>query len=185
MRGETRRKARRCIRRRSIAARIAVKTTGAAVQGAGERPSPRAPRRTPEGAMRGLLRRRQRSGTRENETSRAGLRPEGVYVYAERSQGRANRPFLAGEHRCGEASRTLTGRPAAQKAIQPYGATQNHFATKQGLPLRKLGPRCSSGNCRAPSSGCRRSTRRRRRPCACPSKSTPSTSFLSRAGQRP
>jgi len=96
MRGETRRKARRCIRRRSIAARIAVKTTGAAVQGAGERSSPRAPRRTPEGAMRGLLRRRQRSGTRENETSRAGLRPEDIYVYGERSQGRANRPFLAG-----------------------------------------------------------------------------------------
>ena len=46
MRGETRRKARRCIRRRSIAARIAAKTTGAAAHGAGERPSPRAPRRT-------------------------------------------------------------------------------------------------------------------------------------------
>ena len=45
--------------------------------------------------MRGLLRRRQRGGTRENEASRAGLRPDGVYVYAERSQGRANRPFLA------------------------------------------------------------------------------------------
>ena len=50
----------------------------------------------PECAMRGLLRRRQRSGTRENETSRAGLRPEDIYVYGERSQGRANRPFLAG-----------------------------------------------------------------------------------------
>ena len=66
----------------------------------------------PEGATRGLLRRRQRGGTRENETSRAGLRPDGVYVYAERSQGRANRPFLAGEHRCGEASRTMSGKPA-------------------------------------------------------------------------
>ena len=66
----------------------------------------------PEGATRGLLRRRQRGGTRENETIRAGLRPDGVYVYAERSQGRANRPFLAGEHRCGEASRTMSGKPA-------------------------------------------------------------------------
>ena len=37
--------------------------------------------------MRGLLRRRQRGGTRENETSRAGLRPEDIYVYVERSQG--------------------------------------------------------------------------------------------------
>jgi len=62
--------------------------------------------------MRGLLRRRQRGGTRENETSRAGLRPEGIYVYVERSRGRANRPFLVGEHRCGEASRTLEGKPA-------------------------------------------------------------------------
>ena len=33
-------------RRRSIAARIAAKTTGAAAQGAGVRPRPRAPRRT-------------------------------------------------------------------------------------------------------------------------------------------
>ena len=48
----------------------------------------------PEDALRGLLRRRQRGGTHENETSRAGLRPDGVYVYAERLQGRANRPFL-------------------------------------------------------------------------------------------
>ena len=186
MRGETRRKARRCIHRRSIAARIAAKTTGAAAHGAGERPRPRAPRRTPEGAKRGLLRRRQRGGTRENEASRAGLRPEGVYVYAERSQGRANRPFLAGEHRCGEASRTLEGKPAQHRKLSsPTAPRENHFATKQGLPLRKLGLRCSSGNCRAPSSGCRRSTRRRRRPCACPSKSTPSTSFLSHEAQRP
>ncbi len=66
----------------------------------------------PEGAMRGLLRRRQRGGTCENEASRAGLRPDGVYVYAERPQGRANRPFLAGEHRCGEASRTMSSKPA-------------------------------------------------------------------------
>ena len=120
--------------------RIAAKTTGAAAQGAGERPRPRAPRRTPEGAKRGLLRRRQRSGTRENETSRAGLRPEGVYVYAERSQGRANRPFLAGEHRCGEASRTLTGRPAAQKAIQPYGATRKSLCYQTRSSAAKTGP---------------------------------------------
>ena len=58
---------------------------------------------------------RQRGGTRENEASRAGLRPDGVYVYAERSQGRANRPFLAGEHCCGEASRTLEGKPAQNR----------------------------------------------------------------------
>ena len=66
----------------------------------------------PEDALRGLLRRRQRGGAHENETSRAGLQPDGVYVYAERLQGRANRPFLVGEHRCGEASRTLEGKSA-------------------------------------------------------------------------
>ena len=73
----------------------------------------------PEDALRGLLRRRQRGGTHENETSRAGLRPDGVYVYAERLQGRANRPFLVGEHRCGEASRTMEGKQhqAYRKAI--------------------------------------------------------------------
>ena len=71
----------------------------------------------PEDALRGLLRRRQRGGTHENETSRAGLRPDGVYVYAERLQGRANRPFLVGEHRCGEASRTLEGKLALKRHI--------------------------------------------------------------------
>ena len=85
----------------------------------------------PEDALRGLLRTparaslsatrfargicRQRGGAHENETSRAELQPDGVYVYAgnrrlsvtravhestrsesegERLQGRANRPFL-------------------------------------------------------------------------------------------
>ena len=48
----------------------------------------------PEGALRGFVLGRQPGGTHENETSSAGLRPEGVYVYAERLQGRANRPFL-------------------------------------------------------------------------------------------
>ena len=67
----------------------------------------------PEDALRGLLRRRQRGGARENETSRVGLRPEGIYVYVERSQGHANRPFLVGEHRCGEASRMLEGNQAS------------------------------------------------------------------------
>ena len=52
----------------------------------------------------------QPGGTCENETSRAGLRPEGVYVYAEWSQGRANRPFLVGEHGCPKQSRTLEGK---------------------------------------------------------------------------
>ena len=38
----------------------------------------------------------QGCGTRENEASRAGLDPDGVYVSAEWVEGRANRPFLVG-----------------------------------------------------------------------------------------
>ena len=109
MRGETRRKARRCIHRRSIAARIAAKTTGAAAQGAGEGPSPRAPRRTPEGAMRGFVSGRsrdppKRSGVAEGDVNQGcgtflgaadstGPRPDGVYVYAKRPRGRRSRPL--------------------------------------------------------------------------------------------
>ena len=59
----------------------------------------------------------QRGGTLENETSRAGLRPDGVYVYAERSQGRANRPFLEGEHRCPDRDRTLEGKHTRTKPL--------------------------------------------------------------------
>ena len=64
------------------------------------------------------------SGTLENETSSAGLRPEGVYVYAERLQGRANRPFLEGEHGCPDRDRTLEGKPALNITTQSphYGA---------------------------------------------------------------
>ena len=53
-----------------------------------------------------------KGGTCENETSRAGLRPKGVYVYAEWLQGRANRPFLEGEHGCPDRGRTLEGKHA-------------------------------------------------------------------------
>ena len=86
----------------------------------------------PEDALRGLLRRRQRGGTHENETSRAGLRPEGIYVYVERSQGRANRPFLVGEHRCGEASRTML----CKSALAIHSASN---ACAQGGGRRKYG----------------------------------------------
>ena len=58
------------------------------------------------------------SGTLENETSRAGLRPDGVYVYAERSQGRANRPFLEGEHGCPDRDRTMSSKPAQHRQKQ-------------------------------------------------------------------
>ena len=85
----------------------------------------------------------QRGGTRENETSRAGLRPEDIYVYVERSQGRANRPFLAGEHRCPDRDHTLEGKPALHvKTIEPR--------KRQAIP--------ADGIC----GGCRRTALRRR-----------------------
>ena len=97
-------------RRRSMAARNAVKTPGETARGAGARPRCDAPRRTrpevPSAVTVGAL----PSGTLENETSRAGLRPDGVYVYAERSQGRATRPFLEGAHRGPDRGRTLEGK---------------------------------------------------------------------------
>ena len=94
----------------------------------------------PEGAMRGLLRRRQRGGTCENEASRAELRPEDIYVYVERSQGRANRPFLAGEHRCGEASRTLEGKPAQDNRFPPPGPS-HHYTPSDEAIFRKAAER--------------------------------------------
>ena len=127
MRGETRRKARRCIRRRSIAARIAVKTTGAAVQGAGERPSPRAPRRTPEGAMRGFV-----SGRSRAEPSRVSrLRqdsPPKAYMYTPSGSKDAQIarpaqgvplpepwPHIVRQTSTAQASRTLSGKPARHR----------------------------------------------------------------------
>ena len=81
----------------------------------------------------------QGCGAHENETSRAGLRPDGVYVYAgnrrlsvtravhestrsesegEWGEGRRNRPLSQGEHGCPKQSRTLEGKPAHGKRTQ-------------------------------------------------------------------
>ena len=115
MRGETRRKARRCIHRRSIAARIAAKTTGAAAQGAGERPSHRAPRRTPEGAKRGhgsgRLAERTEAGGGELRRTRPRRR---ICI---RRAGRRTRksPALHREYRYPNRGRTLTGKPARHR----------------------------------------------------------------------
>ena len=198
MRGETRRKARRCIHRRSIAARIAAKTTGAAAQGAGERPRPRAPRRTPEGAKRGFV-----SGRSRAEPSRARrLRqdsPPKAYMYTpsgakDAGIGRSRKASTVARNKAArcqanqhstEGYRALSRNSPRRVRATATNRTARRNTTKRDPPLRKQGPRCSSGNCRAPSSGCRRSTHRRRRPCACPSISTPSSPFQSRAGQRP
>ena len=93
MRGETRRKARRRIHRRSIAARIAAKTTGAAAQGAGERPRPRAPRRTPEGAKRGFVSGRSRAEPFWARRIRQDRGPTAyMYTPSGRVDGEAARP---------------------------------------------------------------------------------------------
>ena len=93
MRGETRRKARRCIHRRSIAARIAAKTTGAAAQGAGVRPRPRAPRRTPEGAKRGFVSGRSRAEPFWARRIRQDRGPTAyMYTPSGRVDGEAARP---------------------------------------------------------------------------------------------
>ena len=84
-----------------------------------------------------------------------------------------------------EGYRALSRNSPRRERAAATNRTARRNTTKRDPPLRKQGPRCSSGNCRAPSSGCRRSTHRRRRPCACPSISTPSSPFQSRAGQRP
>jgi len=116
MRGETRRKARRRIRRRSIAARIAAKTTGAAAQGAGVRPRPRAPRRTPEGAKRGhgsgRLAERTEAGGGELRRTRPRRR---ICI---RRAGRRTRksPALHREYRYPNRGRTLSGKPAQHRA---------------------------------------------------------------------
>ena len=106
------------------------------MEGRGKATSMRHLAPAPEGAMRGLLCRRQRDGTCENETIRAGLRPDGVYVYAKRSQGRTIQPFLASKRRCGEASSMMSGKP-----IQRTQRKQ-HYLTRLIAPNLQTWPHC-------------------------------------------
>ena len=82
--------------RQSIAARNAAKATGAVMRGAGARPRPVAGATNTRGAMGGKFRRRQPSTPKPVEAGCAGLRPDGVYAYAARSHGRADRPSGTG-----------------------------------------------------------------------------------------
>jgi hypothetical protein len=59
-------------------------------------------------AKGGLFRRRKLSATFENETICAGLDGAANLKIAASSGGRANRPFLGGEHSCGETRRKWT-----------------------------------------------------------------------------
>ena len=112
MRGETRRKARRRIRRRSIAARIATKTTGAAAHGAGERTRPRAPRRTrPEVPSAALF----WAEAGRNPFRRGGLhrtRPRRRICIRRVGRRTGKAPASKGEHGCPKQSRTLEGKSA-------------------------------------------------------------------------
>ena len=62
-------------------------------------------------------------GTFESETITAGLAPDGVYVYAERGEGRRNRPLSQGEHGCPKQSRTLEGKHTRTKERLTPGDT--------------------------------------------------------------
>ena len=81
---------------RSIATRNAAKAQGAPPQGAGARLRPIEGATNTRGAMCGKFRRRQPSTPKPVEAGCAGLRPDGVYAYAERSHGRAGRPSGTG-----------------------------------------------------------------------------------------
>ena len=87
-------------RRRSIAARNAVKTPGETARGAGARPRFDASRRTRPEVPRAAL------FWADSRAEPAKMRR------VAQSQGRANRPFLVGEHGCPKQSRTLEGKPA-------------------------------------------------------------------------
>ena len=114
-------------RRRSIVARNAVKTPGETARGAGARPRCDVPRRTrpevPSAVTVGVL----PSGPKQGEASCAGLRPEGIYVYVERSQGRTNRPPCTGS----TVAPTVT---AHWKANQHRKANTRQAQTHTGQP---------------------------------------------------
>ena len=133
MRGETRRKARRCIHRRSIAARIAAKTTGAAAHGARERPRPRAPRQTrpevPCAATVGVVAERNLSGRGGFDRTAARRR-----ICIRRASAWTEKPpAQKGEHGYPDRGRTMSGKPAqhapnadfsAAKVPRDYGADE-------------------------------------------------------------
>ena len=114
-------------RRRSIAARNAVKTPGETSRGAGARPRYDATRRTrpevPSAVTVGVL----PSGTLLGEADCTGLDPEAVYVYGERVEGRARRPpqrastvaptvtahWKANQHRASHSTPASNAKPSA------------------------------------------------------------------------
>ena len=121
------------IPRRSMAARNAVKTPGETARGAGYPPNEVSRRRrslegreaevrrsatnSTRGATRGFVLGRQPGGTFESETITSGLAPDGVYVYAEWGEGRANRPPCTGS----TVAPTVTARWKASQHGRGFG----------------------------------------------------------------
>ena len=93
------------------------------------------PPNSTRGAMRGHGRGRSRAHRSRLTASCAGLRPEAVYAYSERSHGRASRPICTG--------RTVAPTVAARwKAGQHRGIRSQHTAhstRRSALPLRCAG----------------------------------------------
>ena len=146
MRGETRRKARsrysgdealqRVSPRRRRERRRRERERGRAREHRAELP------RMPRAVTVGVL----PSGPKQGEASCAGLAPEGVYVYAERGEGRRNRPLSQGEHGCPKQSRTMSGKPARHKIglksnrVRSFGSSRvkgsGGFAAGKRAPRR-------------------------------------------------
>ena len=85
----------------------------------------------------------QPDGTRENRASCAGLRPEANLKIAERSHGRANRQFLAGEHGCDEAGRHDDRHASTSTGAQARARSQTQTSANDAD--RRGGVRCSAG----------------------------------------
>ena len=92
------------------------------------------------GAMRGHGRGRQPSEPKQGEASCAGLRPEGIYVYVERSQGRTNRPLCTGS----TVAPTVTARWKASQH-QARSQANQHTANAHRTVAKFFAPSCGDG----------------------------------------
>ena len=117
----------------------------------------------------------QPSGPKQGVASCAGLAPEAVYVYGERGEGRTNRPPCTGSTvaptvtaRC-QANHTRTGKPRGGKGsdrtieIRACGQPRRRGPSCEETPRLPL-PETRTRQARTPTSRCRSSRRRSRRP---------------------
>ncbi len=80
------------------------------------------------------------SGPKQGEASCAGLRPEGIYVYVERSQGRTNRPLCTGS----TVAPTVTARWKASQH-QARSQANQHTANAHRTAAKSFAPSCGDG----------------------------------------